>query len=366
MNKFFSVFLLSAVVLLAGSCADPVTNPDDSFNRQEMLTEVANKLIVPSYALTASRAENLQEAVNDFTEAPSHDGLLNCRDAWTDLAEQWQRVVIFDFGPAEGMFGNLSLNVGTFPVDEDMIEQFVALGDTGLVNFDRDTRGLYGTEYLLFHAVSGEVFEEFAGSGGELRGAYLRSIVSRVAADVRAVHEEWTATYGAEFVSRTGTSVGSGTSLLFNNLTIGYELLKNYKVALPLGKMAGQHGPEPSKVEAYHSGQSIKLMRIHYMSVMNLWSGVAADGSEILGFRDYLLTVPNGQRLIDDTEEQHAQVLAVLGLLSDDEIMSDMILTDPSRLERVQIESQKLTRFLKSELSSLIGISITYSSGDGD
>jgi hypothetical protein len=29
-------------------------------------------------------------------------------------------------------------------------------------------------------------------------------------------------------------------------------------------------------------------------------------------------------------------------------------------------ELQRLTRFLKSELSSLLGISITYSSGDGD
>mgnify|MGYP007059449494 CR=1 FL=1 len=46
--------------------------------------------------------------------------------------------------------------------------------------------------------------------------------------------------------------------------------------------------------------------------------------------------------------------------------MSELITTDAGRLENLHTEMQKLTRFFKSELSSLLGISITYSSGDGD
>jgi hypothetical protein len=46
--------------------------------------------------------------------------------------------------------------------------------------------------------------------------------------------------------------------------------------------------------------------------------------------------------------------------------MSELIRSNPQALVALHTEMQKLTRFIKSEMSSLLGISITYSSGDGD
>jgi hypothetical protein len=43
-----------------------------------------------------------------------------------------------------------------------------------------------------------------------------------------------------------------------------------------------------------------------------------------------------------------------------------MIIGQSSQLEQIFLEMTKHTRFIKSEMSSLLGISITYASGDGD
>ena len=99
---------------------------------------------------------------------------------------------------------------------------------------------------------------------------------------------------------------------------------------------------------------------------MRTWKGLALDGTSIRGFRSYLETVPGGTDLITQTLAQDASINAALDALSDSESMSELILTDPTRLETLHTECQKMTRFLKSDLSSLLGIAITYSSGDGD
>jgi hypothetical protein len=46
--------------------------------------------------------------------------------------------------------------------------------------------------------------------------------------------------------------------------------------------------------------------------------------------------------------------------------LSTAISNDFNRVDEVHTELLKLTRFYKSDLSSLIGIAVTYSSGDGD
>jgi uncharacterized protein len=353
--------LITVFTVLGCSENGPVGN---SFDRRRMLTEISDSVIIPAYNNVVDKAVDLQTLIDRFTAAPSISTLAPCKSAWELVALQWQRALPFDFGPAEGSMGNLSVNVATFPVTTNKIEAAIAAADTSLQNFDRDGRGLYGVEYLLFAEDEATTVQRFLDDG--VRSAYLRSVVRRMVAELRSVRAAWVGGYRDQFISRSGTDAGSGTSLLFNHLNISFELAKNYKLGLPLGKIAGQTTAEPSKVEAFYSGRSIMLLREHTTSVFNLWYGRTPSGTSILGFRDYLLTVPNGQRSIDETEVQLLAVKGAFDSLHDDEVMSDLISTDPSRLHALHGEMQKLTRFIKSELSSLLGISITYSSGDGD
>lgn len=324
-----------------------------------MLTDVADRVIIPSYDVLWANVSALQAKVDAFTASPDEANLDSCKKWWVAVATSWQDAVTFNFGPAEGLYGTLAENVATFPASATKIEAYVAAGDTTQNNFDRDSRGIYGAEYLLYHSPA----TEYVGSS---RGAYLRSVVRRLLSEISEVRTAWKNGYRDEFISRNGTDAGSGTSLLFNHLNISFELLKNYKLALPLGKRAGQTTSEPTRVEAYYSGISKQLMDKHYDAVMRLWYGKTASGEKILGFMDYLMTVSGGQRLIDDTKVQDQAIVRELETLGTTMILSETITTAPTTLEPLYTEMFKLTRFIKSEMSSLLGISITYSSGDGD
>ena len=245
--------------LLLVGCSDDGQSSTDGYDRKGMLTEIADGSILPAYADLHARLEALTNSVDQFTQAPTASALEDCRSAWTAAANAWQDARAYDFGPAEGLFGNLSENVGTYPANPTKIEAFITAQDTSLSTFDRDARGLYGTEYLLFNGTVDEVVTAF--TGATYRQAYLRSVVRDLREQVSVVYTAWSNGYRDEFISRNGTDPGSGTSLLFNNMVRSFELLKNYALGLPLGRIAGQTGPEPTSVEGYYSARSIALVR---------------------------------------------------------------------------------------------------------
>ncbi len=360
-----SCLALLAMMLVA--CDDDGSGTTvDTFDRRPMLVGVADVLVRPGYAAATARAEDVARRVRSLNADLTEADVIGLRGAVDSLTAAWQAVVLYDFGPADGPLGSLAENIATFPVDSQGVEAFVAAGDTSFANFRRDTRGLATLDYLLARGSANDVRSALSGTAGAGRRAYLAAVANAIYAELLVVLTAWNGTYRDQFVSRTGTDAGSSVSLLFNHLNIGFELLKNFKIGLPLGKRAGQTAVEPTRVEAYYRGTSLALARAHFDACVQLWYGRAANGTTFPSFRSYLLTVPNGQRLIDDTEAQISRVEGAFTARGTTQPLSDLVVTNPAALEPLHTELQKLTRFWKSEMSSLLGIAITYSSGDGD
>ncbi len=353
--RTFLILTVAGILAVVQACTDTSAPSEDSFDRGRMLRDVADGVIVPAYDTLLQRADHLAAAVGVLSVTSTSKELEHAQHAWIRVAEAWQEARIFTFGPAEGMFGTLTENVGTFPISAAKIEQRIIAGDTALRGFDRDAWGIYGAEFLLWNDPLSTP-----------RLSYLRAVVAKLQAEIRTVAEAWKQGYRNDVVGRTGTDPGSGTSQLFNAMVYSFEQMKNYGLGLPLGRLAGQSGPEPSAVEGYYSGRSLDLLRRHYAAVMRLWQGALPDGTTILGFQDYLATVANGQRLIDETLIQHGRVEEAFARIPTSERLSNLVRVGDANVGDVHTEVLKLTRFLKSELSSLLGIAITYSSGDGD
>jgi predicted lipoprotein len=357
-----------AMVLLTVSCTDNSGPVDSNFDRTGMLTAIADKIIIPSYNSASAAAAVLttkcQGALADQTLDVTE--LSELRDAARVLMRRTQQIASFNFGPAEGDFGTLMQEIGTFPCDTSGVESRIGSADTLLTDFRRDTRGLAALDYLLWGSQSDEqITALFSGAQAASRRAYLQAVMIRLLAELESVRTQWQLTYRSIFISRSGTDAGSSVSLLFNELNKSFELLKNFKLGLPLGLRAGQTTTEPTKIEAYYSGLSYELLGLHFSSIEEIWSGRLSDGTVIPSFRDYLLAVVNGPRLVEDTEAQMVRIDAAYGTVSQSQ-MDVLIRTNPQALVALHTEMQKLTRFIKSEMSSLLGISITYSSGDGD
>lgn len=325
-----------------------------------MLRFYADNLIRPAYAALLTETDKLKNASADFNAQPDANGLENLRLLWIEAYTAWQSANAYNFGPAgeEGLRKSLVEEIGTFPANTAKIEAFIAANDVSLNNFNRDTRGFLAIEYLLFN--NSDLLLTDAN-----RRNYLGAITGHLHDRVAEVKNAWS-TYANGFVAADGTDVGSSTSLLYNEFVRSYEGIKNFKVGLPAGKRPGQTTAEPALAEAYYSGQSLAFLKKHLDAIEAIYYGRAATGVDSTGFREYLDFVVGGPQLIASTEAQWAKVKAAVDAVPTDKPLAQLMAEGHPSIDTLHTELQKHTRFFKSDMSSLLGIAITFSSSDGD
>ncbi|MEM6297836.1 MAG: imelysin family protein, partial [Bacteroidota bacterium] len=267
------------------------------------------------------------------------------------------------FGPAELLLGPYAQVLGVFPVSESKVERNITdVANVDLVNsFDRDVRGFYAVEYLIYG--DGMSNEEVIASFDQNRKDYLLLIVSELKTTFDNIVDEWNGGYLDEFVSSDGTAAGSSISQYYNEFVKDYENLKNFKLELPAGLSAGQSGSDGRLVEAYYSGISRDLIVEHFQSSKNIWYGLSRNGSEIIGFEEYLETVVGGPELITQTKEAITRIDNAIAALPQGELSENV---GSNEVKTLRDELQNNTANFKASMSSLLGISITFNSGDGD
>lgn len=374
----FSLYLL--IVCCIFSCSnDDVVTPVDTFDRTTLLESQLQKVILPRLDKTKESVDKLQTDVSAFVQNPTISNLQIARVQWIEAYKQWITISFLDFGPGDGSFGTITENIGTFPVRVQSgtseagatlkgIETLIAEGDYSLNNFFRDTRGFIGLEYLLFSENEASIVAKFTtDSQFEIRKQYTNAVVNDIKNRISALYSEWNGSYKTTFLASKGTDVGSSTSLLYNAFLKNFEQLKNFKVGVPSGLRAGQTKIEPEKVEGFYCGSSTEFAKIHFESIKSIYRGYDSDSTNSIGFIHYLRSISGGEALIQSTVSQMNAIDGVLVQLSASSTpLSQKIQSQNPLVSSLFTELSKLTRFIKSDMSSLMGISITFSSGDGD
>lgn len=363
-------YLLILLVLFAGiidSCKKDKDKEkeENKFERSEMLKNYAENLIIPAFKDLKSGITELKAATETFTGSVNEANLKALQDKWANAYTLWQFANAYNFGPAgpKGLNRSLTEEIATYPASGTKIEN--AVSNPNFTDFNRDARGFLAIEYLLFDLDKNNqtILTAF---DNEDRKKYLKGAVSNIETRVDEVITEWSGSYFNEFIKNNGTDAGSSTSQLYNEFVKSYETIKNFKIELPLGKRPGQTQVEPHLVEAYYSGKSLKFLKTHVKAIENIYYGISKNGTNGLGFKDYLDNVTGGPALVESTLAQWEKVLSSLNAIPTTSPLSDLIKNNPKPVEDFGVELQKHTRFFKSDMSSMLGIAITYSSGDGD
>lgn len=367
--KYISALALTVILLSAVSCKKNKNEDEDKFDRELMLKNYAENLIIPAYSDALSALNGLSTEVNNFVANMNETNLESLQTAWLHAFEEWQFACMFNVGPAAEQGLNKSLNeeIATFPISETKINNIITTGQFTMDDFNRDARGFLAMEYLIFAGIeidNAAVINMFQSQA--FRATYLQALVDHSLSKVEAVLGQWNGSYKNQFINNNGTDVGSSTSQLYNEFVKSFETIKNLKLELPLGLRPGQLQPEPHLVQAYYSGYSLDLIKKHIQAIENTYFGRSKNNVEGSSFRDYLQSVVGGPELITQTIAQWQNVLAAQAAVPTNLPMSEQITSAPQPLLDFRIELQKHTRFFKSDMSSRLGIAITFSSGDGD
>ncbi len=360
--------LLLVVLIAATGFSSCDRNDDDDdmtdpgFDRGVLLQSAADNIIIPNFESLQTSVNDLSTAADAFVQTTDESNLVAMRTAWVQAATDHQHCSAFGFGPAELVLGSYAEVLGVFPVNESGVEQAMLDPNFDLPNsFDRDIRGYFAVEYLIYgNGLSdGDIVAGF----DQNRKDYLQLIIGELKGTVDNIVNTWKTSYREEFVSSTGTSAGSPISLYYNAWVKDYENLKNFKLELPGGLSAGQTGPDGTLVEAYYSGISRNLIIEHFANSKNIWFGASREGQDGVGFEEYLETVVGGPDLITQTK---AGITLIDNAIADlpPGPLSDNVGETEIRVARDQFQNN--TANFKSSMSSLLGIDITFNSGDGD
>ena len=357
-----ATLLLFTLALAAFSCTRP-QDESPQFNRLVLQQHIYVNQVLPAFDSAFQAASALNASVDSLVAHPDSGRVVEARQAWVRLALAFEYVSPFCFGPGNlAIVGNLRTYLNTFPTDAARLEREIASGQPPTTQGPRNLRGVPALDYLLF--ANNPTLTAALLAASPTRKSTLTICASGVVDGLAEARNGWN-TQGAAFRADNSTSAGSAISELYNGFLEDFEVAKNYKLALPLGVMAGQTTAEPTRLEGYYSGISTELLKAQLAAINAIYTGESLNGKTGPGFDDYLTTVPSGNNLVAQTNAQYQAMLAALAALPA-QPLSATITTQPSKAIALQQEVQKLTRYYKSDMSSLLGISITFSSADGD
>jgi predicted lipoprotein len=368
-SLFVLVVSISFLTGFAG-CEKPNPKPNNnsSYDRKGMLTNLSTNIILPSYLAFKNSSSTLDSAIKAFASFPSSATLAVAQGALKLTYKQWQSVSAFEFGPAEAI--TFRINTNTYPADISQIESNINQNTYNPVLLaNLAAKGLPTIDYLLFGtgADNSAILQQYTTDAKAAnRKTYLALISAELKTNAANVYDTWKNSYSTTFVNADGTDVGSSTGLLVNQLIYDFENLKNFEIGVPAGTQS-MGTTFPKKVQAYYSGISAQLVLLHLQALQNIYKGNSAQGDG-QGLDDYLDKVnakySDGKPLNDVIKNQFSVALVKLQALSDP--LSENIKNNNPAVLAAYSELQKLTVLLKTDMTSSLGILITFGDNDGD
>ena len=143
------VVIATSVFIISCNGDDPVVTPIDYTSSLE---NIANDVILPTYATLNIKTEALQTALVSLRLLPDESSLHNAREAWRAARKPWEQSEGFLFGPVDQQ--GIDPAIDSWPVNETDLEAVLNSGTTLTKTYidglDGTLKGFHTIEYLLF------------------------------------------------------------------------------------------------------------------------------------------------------------------------------------------------------------------------
>lgn len=372
--KLTFLLVLAALVLACDGNNNEPSTEDNSKDRKVILTHWADNIIIPSYSAFQAKLDIMVSKNSLFQQTPGITTLAELRAAWVDAYLEWQKVELFEFGPADRYTMRNFFNI--YPTDIAGISENINNANANLdVPAAYARQGFPALDYLLNGVAADDaaIVAFYTTSDDASKNlAYLNRIVTRMDTILESVVSEWT-TYRETFISKTGLDIGSSMGLVVNAYVLNYErYIRSGKIGIPSGSTITAGGVAyPEKVEAYYKKDiSRDLAKNAHQASLSFFKGInVASGSEGPSFKSYLDALGakdanSGTALSDIINQQFNTITTELAPLSPN--LAEQVQNDNDAMKAVYTEMQKVVRMIKVDMTSAMSITITYTDNDGD
>lgn len=334
-------------------CALPACRKPDT--RAEVLRALIERVLVPNVDTVAKDSRQLELDVAVLAE-PSVETLRAAQHAWQRALSSWKRVDAFRIGPISE--SNSLMRVMFWPARTAGIEALLqgtqAIDAASIDVMGVDRRGLFALEYLLFREEPEEqTAARFSGASGERRAGLARALAANVSlyAD-RVVHALGN---GQAYASKFAEAGQDSVNRLVAQLVYTVENVSANRFARTL-RLVETGNLKPSDIEG-GSGR---------MSQQIALSSLRASEELYLAAERGLCRLVAAQSPAVDRALRLAfaqSITAVTGLGAP---LEQVAQRDRASFDAAALAVKKLERALKVDLASVLGVTSTFASVDGD
>ena len=373
-NKFFFItfFILSIIF----SCSDDSSSSSsDGYNRQALLSNIVNNIIIPAHNNFKNELDLFKSNVEVFDNNRDITNLQQLQNQFVEAYKAWQHIEMFNIGYAEEIFYASKMNI--YPANISRISDNI-----NAANIDLDSnsnqysaQGFPALDYLLFGLAEDNqsILNIYLSSGQDnLTMNYLNILSNKMVENTDSVIDYWQSNKES-FINSSGNSSTSSLNMLSNDFVYYFEKgLRANKIGIPAGVWSGEL---PQNVEAYYKGNISKLLAIEGLHASyNFFNGIHFGSNQIdgEGLYDYLA-------YLDDTNYSDSTMF--IGLEDDivysfENSMQKLLLLNDNFAVQIQTDNMKMLEAydaiqqgvvrLKTNMLSILGISVDYYDADGD
>ncbi|NND08153.1 MAG: imelysin family protein [Saprospiraceae bacterium] len=335
---------------------------DLTTDRGNIAKHVANHFIVPAFKDLHEATISLNNLAGEFVIGPTETSLSSLKAALKKTWKAWQVAAIYQMGPTENQALRSAINL--YPADELKIEGNISAGNFNLGTISNQAaEGLPALDYMLSSADPTVTISSFANQGHK---DYLIALTNHLEQLAGKVHQDWNeGPYLQDFTSdqARGTDIGSAMGILINTMDRHFQrFLRDGKVAIPAGiRSAGVI--RPLAVEAFHGGYGGELLSDALEAYTMLLTGEGLSGTKGMSMYDYLDNIDQGDLKANFQTTLQSALTNVQELNND---LSKQIEEDNQAMINLFLTLQDIVTLIKSDLASVVGITITNQDNDGD
>ena len=358
--------MAALIVLTAASSLGQSATPEP-FTKQAMLRDIASKILAPGWQEVAGKCRELTNSIARLIEKPDARSLEEARRVWLQTSKAVSRLRSFQAGPiTERDFVYTFYYWQTLPYRmQDVLNSPKPIDSAHLEELGAPTKGLFAVEYLLFEIAPDQtnaaantalVLDGLAGPRAENYRACLSVLSGELANKATLLANDWNAP-GATGASQKFASSGQDSvNLLVNQMAACIEDASERHLHFVL-VLPNPISRQLYRIERSRSGSSLDGVLASLEGAEKLFSGNAG-----FGLKDAIKQInPALERRL---AEQFTSAIAATRAISMP--LEEAAVKDRAAIEAAYEKARALEITLKVDVVSALGVTLTFSSNDGD
>jgi predicted lipoprotein len=329
--------------------------------RKKILERLVTHVATPAYDDLATRSDALAAATRALVAAPDHPKLDAARARWREALVAWKTT--FSFRPAALVKLAPHFRATFWPPERRLMDAVLADAkpiDAGLVGeLGVSAKGMFALERLLFGGTPREKpapappLEALSGEAGARRRAYLLALATDVAAAAHAARDVVAAPPTAAAFAADGQVA---LNRLVNDLVAVVENVVSDRLTFMAGAVpSGAVAWTPYEGDASASTQASAAALLH--GVARLYDD--GDGGGLGAI--VKSTAPDA-----DAPTRAALTSMLTSVDAIEGPLEDVARRDLERVKRAAADARAFEIALKTSVASALGVTLTFTAGDGD